>query len=126
MTDILVILMARTSLLFPAHSEAAGELNSKCIDVKGVFSLILYLNHFTMCASLFHFVTVSRAMEYRESGHYWTTCKARTQPQDLEQLSHNSYTQNRCTLAHISATNMEQRRARQSFKGCCLTFVCLF
>lgn len=94
MTDILVILMARTSLLFPAHSEAAGELNSKCIDVKGVFSLILYLNHFTMCASLFHFVTVSRAMEYRESGHYWTTCKAQTQPQDLEQLSHNSYTQN--------------------------------
>lgn len=97
MTDILVILMARTSLLFPAHSEAAGELNSKCIDVKGVFSLILYLNHFTMCASLLHFVTVSRAMEYRESVHYWTTCKplkAWTQPQDLEQLSHNSYTQN--------------------------------
>lgn len=34
MTYILVILMARTSLLFPAHSEAAGELNSKCTDVK--------------------------------------------------------------------------------------------
>lgn len=34
MTYILVILMAGTSLLFLAQSEAAGELNSKCTDVK--------------------------------------------------------------------------------------------